>query len=181
MTGQNRTAIAEFFRREYGRLAGFVRTLIDEAAEFESEDIVQDVALNLFSRADVTAPIEDVASYVYQALRNRVIDLFRSRRKMVPLDRPLDTEEGSVTLKDILIDDNPNIDRMIDSKETKQRVFRAIETLPDEQKAVLIATEFEGRSFAELSSRWEIPIGTLLARKSRAMAKLRRVITEEKP
>jgi RNA polymerase sigma factor (sigma-70 family) len=180
MTGQNRTAITEFFRREYGRLAGFVRTLIDEAAEFESEDIVQDVALNLFSRADVTAPVEDVASYVYQALRNRVIDLFRRRRNTVSLDRPLNIEEGGATLKDILADEGTGIDLMIDSEETKQRVFRAIEALPDEQKAVLIATEFEGKGFAELSNLWEVPLGTLLARKSRAVAKLRRIMTEEK-
>jgi RNA polymerase sigma factor (sigma-70 family) len=180
MTGQNRTAIAEFFRREYGRLAGFVRTLIDEAAEFESEDIVQDVALNLFSRADVTAPIEDVASYVYQALRNRVIDLFRRRRNTVSLDRPVLTEDGAATFKDIFPDHNSSIDRIVCDDEMKQRLLRGINALPDEQKAVLIETEFHDRTFAELSSRWRVPIGTLLARKSRAIAKLRQIVTEEK-
>jgi RNA polymerase sigma factor (sigma-70 family) len=181
MTHQNRTAIADFFMREYGRLAGFVRTLIDEAAEFEGEDIVQDVALNLFAKADITAPVEDIASYVYRALRNRVIDRFRSRQKTVSLDRPLNAEEGGETLKDILADESMDLELIIDSKEIKQRVFGAIETLPDEQKAVLIATEFDGKGFAELSSRWEVPLGTLLARKSRAIAKLRKTLMEKKP
>jgi len=37
----------------------------------------------------------------------------------------------------------------------------------------VIATEFDGRSFRELSEAWEIPIGTLLARKSRALRKVK--------
>lgn len=181
MGHQNRTAISDFFMREYGRLAGFVRTLIDETAEFDSEDIVQDVALNIFEKADVTAPIEDVASYVFQALRNRVIDLFRRRRRTVSLDRPLNAEDGGGTLKDILKDEGMDLERIIDSKEIRQRVFGAIETLPDEQKAVLVATEFGGKSFAGLSAAWQVPIGTLLARKSRAIAKLRKTLMENKP
>ncbi|MBN2189451.1 MAG: sigma-70 family RNA polymerase sigma factor [Chitinispirillaceae bacterium] len=181
MTHQNRSAMAEFFRREYGRLAGFVRTLIDEAADFDSEDIVQDVALNLFSRADVTAPIEDVASYVYQALRNRVVDLFRRRRETVSLDAPVRGAEGGLTFKDIFPDNRPGIERVFEDDKTKHRIIEGIEKLSDEQKAVLIATEFHGRSFAELSMLWRVPIGTLLARKSRAIAKLRHIAAEEKP
>ena len=51
-------SIADFFALERSRLVGYVRRLIDDAAERDGEDIVQDVALNLFSRADVTVPIE---------------------------------------------------------------------------------------------------------------------------
>ena len=42
------------------------------------------------------------------------------------------------------------------------------------QKAIVIETEFEGRSFRELADEWNIPIGTLLARKSRALQKIRK-------
>jgi DNA-directed RNA polymerase specialized sigma24 family protein len=50
---------------------------------------------------------------------------------------------------------------------------KVIDSLSPEQKAVLIATEFEGRTFCELSEEWQIPIGTLLARKSRALFRIR--------
>ena len=46
---------------------------------------------------------------------------------------------------------------------------------PDEQ-AVIIATEFEERSYEELSDEWEIPIGTLLSRKHRALSKLHKIL-----
>jgi len=40
-----------------------------------------------------------------------------------------------------------------------------------------VATEFDGRSFRELSEEWQVPIGTLLARKSRALQKIRNKLT----
>ncbi|MBN1128891.1 MAG: sigma-70 family RNA polymerase sigma factor [Chitinispirillaceae bacterium] len=179
MTIHNRRAIAAFFSREYGRLAGFVRTLIDDAADGESEDIVQEVALSIFSRADITAPIEDVASYVYQALRNRVIDLFRRRHPLVSLDNPVGKEYGAETFKDIFPDERQDILRLLEDKEAQKRLWKEIDTLPDDQKTVLIATEFHEKTFSELSDQWRIPIGTLLARKSRAIARLRRKIKNQ--
>jgi len=41
------------------------------------------------------------------------------------------------------------------------------------ERAVVIATEIEGFTFKELSEMWDVPLGTLLAQKSRALAKLR--------
>jgi len=38
-----------------------------------------------------------------------------------------------------------------------------------------------GRTFRELSDEWGIPLGTLLARKSRAIAKVRDTLKEFKP
>ena len=79
--------IADFFRREHRRLVQFVRSWIEDAAERDGEDIVQDVALNIFDRADVSVPIDNLSAYVYQALRNRVIDLQRKKKqKAISLD-----------------------------------------------------------------------------------------------
>jgi DNA-directed RNA polymerase specialized sigma24 family protein len=56
-------------------------------------------------------------------------------------------------------------------------VFAAIEELSAEEKAVILATEMEGRTFKELAEDWGIPLGTLLARKSRALDKIRNQLT----
>jgi DNA-directed RNA polymerase specialized sigma24 family protein len=52
-----------------------------------------------------------------------------------------------------------------------------LDSLNKEQRAVIIATEFDDRPFRELSKEWEIPIGTLVARKSRALKKIREKLT----
>ena len=156
---------SEFFQKEYFRLVRYVRRLIDDAGDRDAEDIVQDVMLSIFDKADVTIPIENLAAYVYRSLRNKVIDIFRKREEIL-------------SLSDVIVDARSDTERVVERKELMDFVFRAIDSLPDVQRAVLIATEIEGWSFRELSEEWEIPIGTLLARKSRALQHIRKKLTE---
>ncbi len=155
---------SEFFQKEYFRLVRYVRRLIDDAADRDAEDIVQDVMLSIFDKADVTIPIENLAAYVYRSLRNKVIDIFRKK-------------EDVLSLQDVIYDAGYDTAREVERKELMDFVFRAVDSLPVEQRAVLIATEFEGWSFRELSKEWEIPIGTLLARKSRAIKNIKEKLT----
>jgi len=154
----------EFFRRERSRLVRYVRRLIDDAADREAEDIVQDVMLSIFDRADITIPIESLSAYIYQAIRNKVIDIFRKKKEEIPL--PDEIRDLGYSTED-----------EVEKKELIDHIFEALDSLPPESRAVVIATEFEGRSFRELSEEWKIPIGTLLARKSRALQQLREKLT----
>jgi RNA polymerase sigma factor (sigma-70 family) len=173
-----RSDIAEFFRREQHKLVNYVRQLIDDAADRDGEDIVQDVALNLFSKADVTVPIAHLAAYVYQALRNRVVDLLRKGQESpVALETRL-SANSRLSLAEVLDDTRYNAARDMEQQEIRQRLFEAIEALRPEQKAVIIETEFEGRSFNELAEQWGIPLGTLLARKSRGLKHLRAALAD---
>ena len=156
--------ITDFFRTEYKRLVRFVRYLIDDTAERDAEDIVQDVVLSIFDKADFTKPIENLSGYVYQSLRNRVIDVLRKKKDLTSL---------SELIHDIRYDAVQDVEK----KETEELVFRAMDSLSDEQRAIIIATEFEGRSYRELSEEWKTPVGTLLARKSRALDKMRHKLT----
>jgi RNA polymerase sigma-70 factor (ECF subfamily) len=145
-------------------LVGFVRRRIDDAADRDAEDIVQDVMLNLFDKADFAAPIENLSAYIYQSLRNRITDMLRKRR-----DTSFFRE-----LVQLSADDT---EKVIEKKQIKAKIYDAIDALSEDQRAVVIATEFENRSFRELSEEWRIPIGTLLARKSRALKNIKKELT----
>ena len=173
-------SIVEFLTTERGRLIRYVRHLIDDAAERDGEDIVQDVALNLFSRADVLMPIETLSAYVYRSLRNQVIDYLRRRRDVVSLDESID-KNGESSLIQELSETMSDGEKEVTRDELRKRIVSAIDQLPGEQKTVVIETELNGRSFRDLAKEWGIPIGTLLARKSRALAKIRESLQEFKP
>jgi RNA polymerase sigma factor (sigma-70 family) len=155
---------SEFFQREYFRLVRYVRRLIDDAADRDAEDVVQDVMLSIFDKADVTVPIENLTAYVYRSLKNKVIDIFRKK-------------EDLLSLSDVISQSGHDTEREMERKELLNFVFRAVDSLPEDQRAVLVATEFEGWSFRDLSEKWETPIGTLLARKSRALQHIRKKLT----
>jgi RNA polymerase sigma factor (sigma-70 family) len=156
--------LAEFLRQERQALIGYVRRRIDDAADYEAEDIVQDVVVHLFDRADPSIPIQNLAAYIYRALRNKIVDFYRRKRETVVL-REAALASGQ----------DPSLE--IEKEEMLEDVFEAMEELSVEERAVVLATEMEGRTFKELAEDWDIPIGTLLARKSRALGKIRNQLT----
>ena len=163
----------DFFTRERARLTGYIRGLLDDAADRDSEDVLQDVMAGIFDKADVLAPIENFAAYTYQAIRNRVVDVMRRRKKNFSLDEELYDDEGPALL-DVLADSAADVEGIVERKEIAGDIAQALETLNDLDREIFLATEFQDVSFQELADDLDMPIGTLLSRKSRAMKKLQR-------
>ena len=67
---RRRTRLAEFLAREWSHLVATVRARIEDAADRDAEDVVQDVAPGLFEQGDVGAPVVDWSAYVYRSLRS---------------------------------------------------------------------------------------------------------------
>ncbi len=155
------SALSDFLRRERQALVGYVRRRLDDAADQDAEDVVQDVIVGLFSRPETEASIENAAAYVYQALRNRIVNRYRSRRETAVLTEAQPSPDRGP-------------ERETERAEMLEGVFEALDGLSDEEKAVLVETELEGRSFRDLSEKWDVPVGTLLARKSRAFKKVKK-------
>jgi RNA polymerase sigma factor (sigma-70 family) len=164
--------IAEFFRQERDRLVGYVRRWVRDTADRDVEDIVHDVMVNLFNATDVAEPIENLSAYIYRSLNNRVVDGFRRRRNSLSLEARL-KEEGGATLGDLISDIRYEAPVLLEKRELRDRLHRAIDGLNPKQRDVFLATELEGMSFRELSGRWGVPLGTLLSQKHRAVQKIR--------
>lgn len=168
-------AVAEFFDAERGRLVGYVRRWLSDIAEEDAEDIVQEVALNIFDRGDVTAPIRNLAAYVYRALKNGIIDHIRQKKPEVSLDAPR-AEAGALSLAGLLKDEADAPETQVERRELQERLARALDALKPEDRGIILATDFDGWTFAELAEEWDVPLGTLLARKSRALKKIRKFL-----
>lgn len=167
--------IAAFIREERSALVGYVRALIGDAADRDGEDIVQDVMTGILEQADPLLPLRSVSAYVYQSIRNRVVDALRSRRKTIPLDGG-DGEDVELSLSETLHDARFDTGAEVANGELRELLVAAMDRLSEGEREIVIATELEGFTFRELSELWEVPMGTLLAQKSRALAKLKESI-----
>ena len=173
----DRNSFESFYREERGRMAGYVRRLVQGMSEADEEDIIQDVMLNVWSAADVTLPIGRLSSYIYQSLKNRVIDLSRKRTADISLDAHAGGE-GADTLLDLLADARYDIAGGSQRQEMSDLLFDALDTLRRGEREIIVMTEFEDRSFAECAEIFGEPVGTLLSRKSRALKKVRVLLGE---
>lgn len=174
-----KSRLAGFFQTEYGRMAGYVRARLGSLAALSPEDIVQDVALALLTRPETSGPIENLSAYIYRALANRIVDE-RRKRRLASLEDTPGGKDGH-TLADLLADGRPDALEEAELGRFRAQIVMALDQLRPEERAVIIETELKSRSFAELAEAWSTPIGTLLARKSRGLAKARALLTQQGP
>ena len=143
-----------------GRLVGFARHRLGDADPgFDAEDVVSDVVLRLLERGDVVGEIENLTAYLYEALSNRITDLFRRRRDVQMPETPPE----------------PLSPRNLDDQ---MAVGQALSLLTTAERALWLAIEMDGYSFRELAALWKVPVGTLLSRKARASKRMRQALAE---
>ena len=82
-----------------------------------------------------------------------------------------------MTLADVLHDTRFDTARIVEQQEIRNLLLQAIEALSEDEQELIVATEFQGVSFKELAIEWQLPLGTLLARKSRAIAKIKKTLS----
>lgn len=162
------------FRNEREKFLGFIRKNTGYSTSIDAEDVLQDVALGIFSASSVEKPVENFLAYVYASIKNRIIDIYRSSSKK-KTNVSLDEFEY---LTEEIDDPDSDTDEILIRVESTYRLFQALDSLNDEQREIWIATEMEGRSLSDIAREQNIPVGTLLARKHRATRKLRKLLAE---
>ncbi|HEY1949753.1 MAG TPA: sigma-70 family RNA polymerase sigma factor [Bryobacteraceae bacterium] len=172
-TDQNRR-ISEVIAREQARLRQFIRKRV--ADDSDAEDIFQEVFYELTDAYRLMKPVEQVGAWLFRVARNRIIDLFRSRRPAVlGNDSVFAAEDGETRPWEELL---PSPDAGPEAAYARgvllDELDAALEDLPEEQRDVFVAHEIDGRSFKELSEATGVSVNTLLSRKRYAVLQLRR-------
>jgi RNA polymerase sigma factor (sigma-70 family) len=167
--------IEHLFKTDRKKFLGFIRQRV--RSQEEAEDILQDVFTNVLAASvNVQKPIENIASWVFTAVRNRIIDSYRKKRAETfsDMQTPGQAEDGVDTFENFLSDLTTSPESELVRKTIWESVLESLEELPAEQREVFVKNEFEGVSFREMSEETGVNINTLLARKRYAVLHLRR-------
>jgi len=167
--------IEQLFKNDRKKFLGFIRQRV--RSQEEAEDILQDVFTNvLAASANVQKPIENIASWVFTAVRNRIIDSYRKKRAETFTDMQTagQIDDGVDSFENFLGDLTTSPETDLIRQTIWDAVLEGLAELPDEQKDVFVKNEFEGVSFREMSEETGVNINTLLARKRYAVLHLRR-------
>lgn len=163
---EDRNNLSDFFNEEYGSLRSYVQSKIRDTSERDAEDIVQDVALRIFSRPDDAIPITNVGGFVYNAIRNRIIDIMRGKKERKLPSDDLDQQWQEFAELFYGVADNSY------APELEAALKNAVSELKPAYRDIVIAIDFEGYNYKELAERTDIPAGTLMSRRHRALAEL---------
>ncbi len=165
---RDRTAFIALFRDFAPRVKSYLRRLgADNAA---AEDLVQDVMLTVWRRAETYDPVKASAStWIFTVARNRRIDVFRrqARPEFDPNDPALQPAPEAAS------------DTRVEVKETGKRLRQAIAELPEAQAVLLRMAYFEDRSHRAMAEVLGLPLGTVKSRILLGMRRLRLVLQPE--
>ncbi|HVL91081.1 MAG TPA: sigma-70 family RNA polymerase sigma factor [Actinomycetota bacterium] len=158
-------AFGDLFRRYApGALGIATRVLVDRVL---AEEVVQEVFVSLWKRAgQYDGSRGTVRSWLLAQAHHRAVDVVRreeaERRRTTTTYAP----EPPLPSADDVIEDAWLADR-------RARVQAALPALPDEQRAVLEKTYFEGLTQAQAAEALGVPLGTVKSRTVAAMRRLR--------
>lgn len=143
------------------RLYGYAFALTRDAAD--AEDLVQDTFLRAMDAARAPREAAALRAWLFRILRNRFIDLQRSRRRdETPLDEISEADE--LAPADRPLGEPPVI--------TALTVRFGLMKLTPRQREILALVDVAGFSYAETAQILDIPPGTVMSRLARARAAL---------
>jgi len=176
---ENINSLKRFLGKEYKKLVNYARNYFgNRFFGIGAEDIVQDVALNIFNKLDLETPFENLASYFYRSIKNKIIDLYRKPNNNVSIEDFTGEDNENLLLKsysdDIFLEED-----YFKNEKLQKKMMDGISKLKPDEQAIIFKTEFEKYTFEELSKKWNIPVGTLLSRKHRALNKLYKILKDE--
>jgi RNA polymerase sigma factor (sigma-70 family) len=168
--------ISDVVKREQSRLRNFIRRRVPDPRD--AEDILQDVFYELVEANRLLMPIEHVTGWLFRVARNRITDLFRKKRPEsfsdIAVPRNDDDDDGEVLeIEDLLPSPDAGPEALYVRHVLLDELELAVDELPQEQRAVFVAHELEGRSFKEMAAESGVSVNTLLSRKRYAVLHLR--------
>ncbi|SNY95233.1 RNA polymerase sigma factor [Flagellimonas pacifica] len=171
---ENYKNLSTFFNDEYHSLKTYVQSKVDDSTERDAEDIIQDVALRIFSRSDDSSPITNVAGFVYNSVKNKIIDVMRTKKEKVHESEGIDTKWAEFAELFYGSADNSY------SEDLMNALKKAIQQLKPLYRDIIIAVDFEGYTYREIAAQTRISQGTLMSRRHRALSLLSNYLETEK-
>jgi RNA polymerase sigma factor (sigma-70 family) len=164
--------ISEAIERERPRLRNFIRKRV--ADQSDAEDILQEVFYELVEAYRMMKPVEQMTAWLFRVARNRITDLFRSKKRTSSTGAPVRAEDGDETQwEDLLPSPDAGPESAYARSVLLEELDAALDELPEEQREVFLAHEFLGYSFKELAEQTGVSVNTLLSRKRYAVLHLR--------
>ena len=176
--GGDRASFAQLVRRHQTALYNFAirQVCVPQVAE----DVVQETFVRVVQNAGDFKHEARFTTWVYTITRNLCIDHLRKRalRKHPSLDDSRGEEGEGPTLGEQTADPRASVEREATGTELKERIARAVDQLPDEQREVFLMREIANLPFKEIAEITNVPENTVKSRMRYALERLQEALAE---
>ncbi len=140
-----------------------------------AEEVTQDIFLNIWTKASsYNAERGEPKSWIMSVAHHRIVDVIRSRRRTQNV-----TDPGAYDKLEMLPSSRISIEEEVERRIEREYILEALDTLPQEQREVIMLAYFQGYSQSEMAKILDQPLGTVKTRVRLAMKKLRAALEGE--
>ena len=159
----DRAALRQLYQATSAKLFGVCLRILSNRDE--SEDVLQEVYITIWRRADrFEAGRASVMTWISTIARNRAIDRLRARGPLAYADQ----------VEELEIDDGqPRADALLEAAQDGEALGKCLSELDDRTETVIRTAFFEGVTYEALAARMEAPLGTVKSWIRRGLAKLK--------
>ncbi len=168
------TGMSDFsaiYRDYYPKIVGYLRRLV---GELEAEDAAQETFVKVNRSLEGFRGESSLSTWIYRIATNTAMDHLRrpSSRNMrsVEVREPDGGEESGPA------DTTPLHDALLIRKDMNECIRGIVDGLPEGCRMVLVLSEFEGLSNAEIAEILGVSLDTVKIRLHRARARLRKAL-----
>ena len=173
-------AFEEIVRRYQWKIYSYLRQYLGD--EQLAEDALQATFLQVHLKCRLFDPSRRLSPWLFRIATNQANDLLRRNRrhKAVSLDVALgggrDTPRANRWRWALRRTRQPRPRLRLEATEDRQRVWSAMERLPQPAKQLLILVKCQDLSYQEVARLLGIPLGTVKSRMNEALRKLHRAL-----
>lgn len=157
----DRAAYRELVDRYHKRVYGIVYGMLHSRED--AMELAQDVFIKVYQRIAEFEEKSSFYTWVYRIAVNLAIDFRRREWKKVHTEYDDSVADQGVD-DGIFQRDRTTPEQASQNRELGEAISRALETLPDEQKSVLVMREVDGLSYQEMADVMGCSIGTIMSR-----------------
>lgn len=161
--------LVERYQEKLGR---YIRRLGVPRAE-DAEDILQNAFVSVFRNLNGFDPSLSFNAWMYRIAHNEAMTFFR-KRKVRPEGNTV--EDSEAAFERLFSTDDPMEDAV--RSHDAARVGKAIASLSEKDRDVLLLRYFEERDYKEISDILRLPMGSVATLIHRAKKKLAKLLTE---
>ncbi len=153
--------VEKYQRKVYGVCIGMLK---DEA---DSKDVSQEVFIKVYRYIDNFNFESSFYTWLYRITVNKCIDFIRKqkRKKEVDYDDEI-LRDGDVEGDEHILPSRLGIDpdKAYGRKELRANMLKALETLSEKHRTILVLREVEGLSYLEMAEVLDVSKGTVMSR-----------------
>lgn len=173
--GGDAEALGALMERHQAAVFGYLLRLTGRRDA--ADDLFQEVFLKLVRNPSAYGEREKFRAWLFTVARNAAMDFFR--REGARAEVPMDGDGDKPGPADFLASAEPGPAEAFYGKALGRSIDAALDSLPAEQREVFYLRHYSELSFREIAAMLKVPIGTVLARMSRAAARLRAKLEKE--